>query len=103
MAREQKAAGFELDETRQGARIDELIEEEWKEFILNMALDNISKLFSGQAFEVFRLSLEGVSNEEIAERLSLKRQSVKVLKSRVRSRCVEEIKRLLRDYDGNPQ
>lgn len=79
-------------------QLDELIKKEWENFILQTALKNLEKLFSGQAIEVFKLSLSGCSHKEISDTLGVKIESVKVLKSRVKSRCVEEIKRLMEEY-----
>ncbi|WDE97577.1 sigma-70 family RNA polymerase sigma factor [Lentisphaera profundi] len=78
--------------------IDEIIEKEWENFILQTALKNLESVFSGQAIEVFKLSLEGNSHHQISEKTEIKIDSVKVLKSRVKSRCVEEIKRLIHEY-----
>jgi len=79
--------------------IDKLIEDEWEKYILTMALENLEKVFSGQAIEVFRLSLAGLSNQEIAGKTDIKLDSVKVLKSRVKGRCIEEIKRLIEEFE----
>ena len=79
--------------------IDKLIEDEWEKYILKMALENLEKIFSGQAIEVFRLSLAGKSNQQISEQTEIKVDSVKVLKSRVKSRCVEEIKKLIEAFE----
>ena len=79
--------------------IDKLIEDEWEKYILTMALNNLKKFFSGQALEVFRLSLAGVNNQQISKQTNIKIDSVKVLKSRVKSRCIEEIKKLVSEFE----
>ena len=79
--------------------IDKLIEDEWEKYILKIALVNLEKIFSGQAIEVFRLSLTGITNQQISEQTNIKIDSVKVLKSRVKSRCIEEIKKLIEDFE----
>lgn len=81
------------------SELDKMIEAEWKLYLVNTALDNLSKSFSGQAIDVFRLSLEGLSNNQISEKLDLKLDSVKVLKSRVRGKCINEIERLTQLFD----
>ena len=91
-------------ETRSNAlkpsELDNLIEGEWKLYIVKTALDNLRAHFSGQAIDVFQLSLEGLSNSQISDKLELKPESVKVLKSRVRGRCIAEIERLTQLFDA---
>ena len=79
--------------------IDKMIEDEWKIHISTMAMENIKQLFSGNAIEVFELSLSGISSEEISQRLDIKIESIKVLKSRVKSRYMAEIKRLINNFE----
>lgn len=79
--------------------IDLLIEHEWKRHISNLAMTRVSTLFSGKAIDVFKYSLEGDSNEEISLKLNIKPDSVKVLKSRVKSRYMHEVKRLIHDFE----
>jgi len=79
--------------------LDQMIESEWKLYLVNTALENLSQNFTGQAIDVFKLSLEGLSNNQISERLEIKLDSVKVLKSRVRGKCINEIERLTQLFD----
>ncbi|NQZ57006.1 MAG: sigma-70 family RNA polymerase sigma factor [Lentisphaeraceae bacterium] len=79
--------------------LDKLIEDEWEKYILTMALENLEKIFSGQAIKVFRLSLAGYSNQKISEETDIKLESVKVLKSRVKGRCIEEIKKIVDEFE----
>ena len=65
-----------------------------------MALQNIAKDFSKTALEVFRLSIEGVSPDEIAERTGVARGSVATLKTRVKVRFFQEIEQLRADLGG---
>lgn len=74
--------------------IDEIATREWENYLSNMALKNISASFSGNAIDVFRLSIEGKSVEEIAKELSIQEQSVYRLKSRVKAKLIEEVARL---------
>lgn len=88
--------GFKADNTTE---LEQTIEREWKLYISNLALENIRCLFSGKAVDVFERSLKGHSNGEIANELELSDNTVKVLKHRVKTRYVAEVKKLIRDYE----
>lgn len=75
------------------------VEAEWVAHVTNLAMERTEKKFTGKAMEVFRLSLDGMSIGEIAEKLDLKQQTVSVLKSRVKSKLVTEIQEIRRDLE----
>lgn len=81
------------------SEIEEMIEEEWKVHISTLAFENIKGLFSGKAINVFELSLKGLKNDEISQELDLPASSLKVLKSRVKSRYMAEVKRLINNFE----
>lgn len=76
--------------------VETLAEREWELYLTNLALNNVSKRFSEQAIQTFRLSLDGHTTATIAERLELKPNTANQLRKRVRDRLIVEI-RLLRD------
>ncbi|VGO18517.1 RNA polymerase sigma factor [Pontiella sulfatireligans] len=76
--------------------LDRIAEREWRVHIFNLAMERIDGLFSGKAIQVFRLSIEGMSVEQIASKMELKENSVYRLKNRVKERLAEEIE-LLRE------
>ncbi len=82
------------------AQIDQNIEREWKIHICQLAMENITPFFSGEALQVFQLSNDGLCNEEIARKLNLQKDSVKVLKSRVKSRLFKEIQKLINHLEN---
>jgi RNA polymerase sigma factor (sigma-70 family) len=79
--------------------IDKIAEQEWKRHITNLALQNVEPLFSGRAVEVFRLSLDGLDIQTVAEKLGLQENSVYRLKNRVKQRLVQEIEQLRQDLE----
>ena len=81
------------------SEIDKMIEDEWKIHVSTLAFENIKGLFSGKAIEVFELSLKGLTNEEISKQLDIAPDSLKVLKSRVKSRYMAEVKRLINNFE----
>jgi len=74
--------------------INEIAQREWEQYLTNMALDNISQQFSGNAIEAFKLSMQGLDLDKIAEKLDVKAHSVYRLRSRVKERLIQEVKRL---------
>jgi len=68
------------------------IEEEWQRYVLGLAVRNLKKTFSGKALEVLQLSMQGITSEEIGERLGIQTNSAYVLKGRIKTRLQREIK-----------
>lgn len=71
--------------------LNEVIQQEWESYITNLAMERIRGKFSNQTIEVFDLSLNGVSVEEIAEKFSIQPNSVYRLKNRVKERLIGEV------------
>ena len=59
-----------------------------------MALENISRKFSGKAIEVFKLSLQEQSVEKIAADTGIALKSAYNLRNRVKDKLIKEIARL---------
>lgn len=77
--------------------IEDIIESEWRKHIIALVMERLNASFSGKAMEVFTMSLDGKSADEIASALELTRDSVYVLRNRVQSRFRKEA-RQLRSY-----
>jgi RNA polymerase sigma factor (sigma-70 family) len=95
---EQRELTHFIDSTPE-SELDLLIEREWKTYISELALIKMKSLFSGNAIEVFDLSLQGLSTDEIAEKLGLKTDSVYVLKNRVKKKFMEEVRALVTELE----
>lgn len=102
VAREEKAANDAtlsyLDNIRL-PDIDKIEEKEWRIHLTNLALKNIESLFSDNAIRVFRLSITGLSTEEVSEKTGLSISTVNTLKSRVKSRFNTELEELKLDLE----
>ncbi|MCH2205540.1 MAG: sigma-70 family RNA polymerase sigma factor [Lentisphaerales bacterium] len=96
--REQEGVAAFLEQTPE-SELDDLIEREWKTYISELALKKMKELFSGKAIEVFELSLQGMSSEEIGVKLDLKKDSVYVLKNRVKKKFMEEVRALVTELE----
>ena len=97
-AREEKACAQEsflaLLHNASEPEVESLIEDEWKTYISTLALDNMRQIFSGKAVEAFEMTLDEIPAEEICLKLELKKDSLYVLRNRVKSRFIEEIRHL---------
>ena len=84
---------------KEDTNLDKMIQQEWENYIANLALKNISTIFSGNAIEAFTLSVEGLSNDKIAEQLKIAPSSVYKLRQRVKERLLREINRLRHELE----
>lgn len=82
----------EPDSNLQIPEIDSRIEREWAAYVSNLAMERVQEVFKGQAIEVFKLGLDGLSAEEIAQKTGLSVASVYTLKKRVKRRLYLEIR-----------
>ena len=99
LVREEQEVRPDLFNQSNGSQLDEFIEKEWQVYVTNLAMKKIEPLFSPQAIEAFKRSLDGESTESIAEILNIKPNSVYKLKNRVKGRLILEIKALKRELE----
>lgn len=79
--------------------IDERVAKEWQEYVVGLALERASTVFSGNAIEVFTRSLAGESVKDIATQLHIKPNTVYILKHRVKTVLLKEIRQLKHDLE----
>ena len=72
--------------------VDSMIEQEWKAYVTSLAMEHLKSFFSGNAMSVFSLTLQDKTVEEICDELNLKKDSVYMLRARVKSRFQKEVK-----------
>jgi RNA polymerase sigma-70 factor (ECF subfamily) len=77
--------------------IEDIIESEWRKHIIALVIERLNASFSGKAMDVFTMTLDGTSVNDIASALELTKDSVYVLRNRVQSRFRKEA-RQLRSY-----
>ena len=80
--------------------VEHLIEEEWMLYMTSFAMERMRSIFSGEAVNVFSLSLDGHSADEISKRLNITRDSVYTLKNRVKSRFITEVRAIMEEVEG---
>jgi len=74
--------------------IEDIIESEWRKHIIALVIERLNASFSGKAMDVFTMTLDGKSVDDIASALELTKDSVYVLRNRVRSRFRKEARQL---------
>lgn len=79
--------------------VEKRVEEEWQQYIVELAMDRARLVFSGHAIDVFMMSLEGKSVEHIAQTLGIKVNTVYILKHRVKTVLLREIQQLKKDLE----
>lgn len=77
----------------------EMAEIEWKNFIMETALNKLRSEFSKKTIQVFEMSLGDNSGDNIAKQLKITIDSVYTLKRRVKKRLVQEVHQLQKDLD----
>lgn len=90
-AYEAKASELKIDKQ---SDLEFWIEEEWREHLYNKVLKHLQKFFSGQAIDIFMLDMDGLSTDQISEELSIKKNTVYVLRNRVKQKFMNELKHL---------
>lgn len=94
---EHKEVALELSDDPE---LDQRVEQEWQEYVVDLAMERATAVFSGNAVEVFRLSLAGKSVEDISAELGIKVNTVYILKHRVKAVLLKEIQKLKNDLES---
>lgn len=81
------------------SEVEQYIESEWQKHIVDLAVNRLRSVFSINAFEIFIRSLRGETTEQIAKELGLRKESVYVLRTRVKSRLTQELIQLRRELE----
>ncbi len=74
--------------------VDEIMEREWEDYISTLAWEKIEPDLTDQLKTIFLMSLEGVSRQEIADKLDLPPNTVSVYKKRVIARLQKKCQQL---------
>jgi len=79
--------------------IEKIIEKQWEEFLLGLAMDGISKNFSTTALEAFKRYSSGQNVTEISQHLSVSTDSVYKYISRIKKKLIDEMRALKQELD----
>jgi len=83
------------------SELEEKIESEWKRYLANEALAHLRTIFSENMVECFRLTMENVPVDEIAKRLDVKKETVYMIRMRMKSRMLLEMQNLMEKLEPN--
>jgi len=72
--------------------INVTIEKEWREIILQEALDRIRTLHRGHAYDVLKMDIAGYSTTDISAALQIKTATVYTLRQRIKKHLMREFK-----------
>ena len=89
----------EIDEKNNKTSLEDIIDNEWQEHLTNLAFERLENSFSENSIKVFTMSLEGKSTEDIAMELELNKESVFVLRSKVKKAFKKEVENLRRHIE----
>ena len=79
--------------------INSRIEKEWKNYICNLALDNIKNKFSEKVMDVFSKHQKGVSVKALSDEYGLPTNTIYIYIQRVTKKIREEVKHLSSELD----
>lgn len=72
----------------------ENIQKDWEKHVVDLALEKTRGNFSEKTFQIFLLSQEGLTAEEICQKLQITKNSMYVLKNRVKTAVLHEIRNI---------
>ncbi|WDE98691.1 sigma-70 family RNA polymerase sigma factor [Lentisphaera profundi] len=75
-------------------QIEEIAENEWENYIFNMALTNITPHFSEKIIEIFKRLATGALPKQLSEEIDVPANTIAVYKKRVMTRLKDEVSRL---------
>ena len=87
----------DLEKDYSKSEIERIADEEWEQYICNMAWDNVKDNFNEKVQEVFRQLSEGTDCEVIGENIGIQRNTVYVYRKRIQEKLYKEIRRLNRE------
>ena len=90
---------FDLEHQEQN-EIDQLIETEWKQYIVRLALKELRQIFSPKSYQLFVRSLEGHDIDEICKDLKIQKNSAYVMRTRIKKRLEQEIEHIRKKLEG---
>ncbi len=80
--------------------IDDWVENEWKDYILNLALHRLDARTNGNGIKVLRMNLQGISVSEMKKRTGLATNTLYTLKKRYKKLLIHEVRSLQAELEG---
>lgn len=96
---ENGAEVLELLESMSETEFEKIIDREWRSHMVKITLESLESQLSETAIKVFKLSLEQVPAEAIAEQMDITIGSVYTLKNRVKEQFSRRLKHLVQELE----
>ena len=96
---EKGAEVLELLESMSETEFEKIIDREWRSHMVKITLESFESQLSETAIKVFKLSLEQVPAEAIAEQMDITIGSVYTLKNRVKEQFGRRLKHLVQELE----
>lgn len=90
---------LQIIESYSQSDFDEMISEEWKQYVADQALERLASAFSENVVECFKMTMKGISADKIAEKLQIKRESVYIIRTRMKDRVMRKMQELIRELE----
>ena len=78
---------------------ERLILKEWQNFVFQEAMQCLEKIFESNIINCFKMTLEEVPVEQIEKDLNLTKESIYVLRSRLKKRLLREMRKISRELE----
>jgi len=82
------------------SELETLIDKEWKKYITALAMERVSKSYTGEAIKVFEMTLEGASVAEISNATGVLENTVYTYRRRVKKSLLMEIQMIQYDLEN---
>jgi RNA polymerase sigma factor (sigma-70 family) len=79
--------------------MDNIMEEEWRNYLSNLALKRVEDVSNAQNIAIFKRMLAGDTAQQLADEFGLKENSIHRVKNRVRDKLIIEISKLRQDLE----
>ena len=82
------------------AEVEAIAENEWKLFIAEKAMENITEQLSEKLINIFNAAIEGISDADLAKDYGTTESNIRVYRHRVKNALMKEIIRLNKELDS---
>ena len=79
--------------------LEKIIQGEWEKYIMDLAVERLKKICSQNVMDCFEMTLKNVPVEEISQKLNVKVDTVYMIRSRMKSRMLNEIQKIIRELE----
>jgi len=93
----------DLSNLYESPELESKVEQEWKSYIVETALERVSERFNEKTMRIFKDALDGVPAQKNAEENGVTVNSIYIFRNRVKNAVTEEIRSLTKDLDHSDE